>query len=89
MPGEEHIEHFHDGKGDVRLSEHKNAWICKYKKKPGLSVSLLQFETERVVWIHNQHNELFPADASICFQHQAVKMFCQYYIRVSEGWTHF
>jgi len=25
MPGEEHIEHFHDGKGDVRLSEHKNA----------------------------------------------------------------
>lgn len=33
---------------------------------------------------HSTEQASFPDDALFCFQHQAVSMFCQYYIRVSE-----
>lgn len=32
---------------------------------------------------YSTEEALFPADALFCFQHQAVSLFCQYYIRVS------
>lgn len=60
------------------------------REQPECDVRLFRFQNRRR-WMNlcSIQQASLPADALFCFQHQAVNMFYQYYIRVSERQKYF